>query len=441
MLRVHSEAVSCLLQLPLSAVSSSSNPRDRVAAMRERQQALREKKRRAKESVRKRRAGGGAGGGGGVALDAAALRRDLAEGEAQVDARQRLRFERAALTAVFDSLFSLLKRGEEDAGEAGSGHCERLLPLVLQGLEKFASLVNVELLTELLQRLQAVISPSRASDAQAPPLLQRSAALASPVSRPPLCASRPLPVSCTLSAVSAVLRLSGEGEGAALRVELRECQSHLYAALWSCMQPEHQRCVPAALSCVEQLLLRQTGRAEGGSGASAARVAAFQHRCLLLAASLTSAPLALLVLRTVHRLLSSFPPTRALLSDSAACSTGRFLPLLDDADACNAQAEPLHALTALLWSSEPAVVQAARAIVLQHSNAEDDGSAAAAALWPTHAAELLAEADLLPGFFPPPVAAGASGRAARARHPVAAGTDFLPALQQEQERRQAIRQQ
>jgi hypothetical protein len=170
-LRVQSEVVSCLLHLPLSAVSSSTAPRDRSAALRERQQALREKKRRAKESVRKRR-GGGAGGGGGVSLDAA-LRRDLAEGEAQVDARQRSRFERTALTAVFDSLFSLLKRGEEEAGDAGlqgSGgrqHSERLLPLVLQGLERFGCLINVELLTELLQRLQAVISPSRASDAAA----------------------------------------------------------------------------------------------------------------------------------------------------------------------------------------------------------------------------------------------------------------------------------
>ena len=220
----------------------------------------------------------------------------------------------------------------------------------------------------------------------------------------------PLPLAAVLSSVSVVLRVARVGLGAALTVDLRACYAHLYHGLWSLMEAawsaaEQRRCVLLALRCVEELLL-------DARCPSLERVAAFVHRLLLLSAHLTSTPQALAVLGVVERLLAAYPSLRSLCDDGSVAA-GRFLPLLDDCDASNARAQGFSVLTALQWSSDAAVVAAARRIVQPTLTVPVDHALTAARV--CSAAEARERAHCFP--LPPPAslrhAAGSRARTGR----------------------------
>ena len=84
-----------------------------------------------------------------IKLDDPSLKKDLAEGEATVSLATRKKIQTQALTLVFSSYFRILKQQRN----------AKVLPIVLRGLSKFATLIDIELVLDLLDCLKATINP------------------------------------------------------------------------------------------------------------------------------------------------------------------------------------------------------------------------------------------------------------------------------------------
>ena len=169
-------------------------------------------------------------------------------------------------------------------------------------------------------------------------------------------AATPLPVDVLLCCLSTLLRLTRQGHGSAVSVDLLSCARHLYASMWLCMELAGAQHIPLMLDCVDELCLQARAMPP-------ARVSAFLHRLVVLAVTVEQPPLVLATLHCCQQLLLAYPACRALL-DEPAVAGGRFVADMDDCDACNAHTQPILQLSALMWSSEPNIVQAARALTL-----------------------------------------------------------------------------
>ena len=195
-------------------------------------------------------------------------------------------------------------------------------------------MLNADVLLDLLDYLKRLVDPTSAS---------------------------PLPADVLLCCLSTLLRLTRVGHGSAVSVDLLSCARHLYAAMWLCMEPRGAQHIPALLDCVDELCLQSRSMPP-------ARVSAFLHRLVLLAATAQQAHAALATLHCCHQLLLAYPTCRALLDESAVAG-GRYDPDMDDCDACNGHTQPMLQLTALMWSSDPLVVQAVRVLALYPTTA------------------------------------------------------------------------
>ena len=199
---------------------------------------------------------------------------------------------------------------------------------------RFAPLLNADVLLDLLDYLKRLIDPTAAT---------------------------PLPVDVLLCCLSTLLRLTRVGHGSAVSVDVLSVARHLYAAMWLCMEGRAAHHIPLLLDCVDELCLQSRAMPP-------ARVSAFLHRLVLLAVSVQQPPLVLATLHCCQQLLVSYPVCRALL-DEPAVAGGRFVADLDDCDACNAHTQPLVQLSALMWSSDPSIVQAVRGLSLHPASA------------------------------------------------------------------------
>ena len=122
---VQSEALTCLLRLPLSdqqpaqSRASSAPPRLALAVRRK------EKKRLAKVSSRHKRAS--------IQVDDVLLARDMAEGEAVVNARTKAKLQTASVTHMFQVFFTLIKPPSNGRWHK---HYQRLMPTIMKGMER-----------------------------------------------------------------------------------------------------------------------------------------------------------------------------------------------------------------------------------------------------------------------------------------------------------------
>ena len=251
-------------------------------------------------------------------------------------------------------------------------------------------------------------------------------------------ASVPLPVDVLLCCLSTLLRLTRLGHGSAVSIDLLSCARHLYAAMWLCMEASGAQHIPLLLDCVDELCLQNRQMPP-------ARMSAFLHRLALLALSTQQPPFVLSALHCCHQLLLAYPACRALL-DEPAVSGGRFVPEQDDCDASNAHTQPLLQLAALVWSSEPSIVQAVRAITFSPNSVVVLPGVAAEARAGSRrqtcgqVARQLQQSHAARAFALPPPAALLNRRAARqsnsagkakrvALHSILPTTDFLHDMQ------------
>ena len=136
---VQSEVLTCLLRLPLTdqpaAQTGRSPPTSRLAVLERRK----EKKRLGKVSSTHRRAS--------IQVDDVMLARDMAEGEAVVNAHTRAKLQTAAVTDLFQLFFTLIK---QPSNAAWHKRYQALMPTIMKGMEKSTHHLHTSRCTALL---------------------------------------------------------------------------------------------------------------------------------------------------------------------------------------------------------------------------------------------------------------------------------------------------
>jgi len=240
-----------------------------------------------------------------VKLDDKALSRDLAEGEAVVSVATRKKIQSALLAEVMTAYFRILKQQRNS----------RLLPLVLKGLSKFAPLIDVDMVLDLLDCLKATIASSADPDATE---------------------EEKLPLESTLYVILTSFQTLAS-HGHALSLDLKDFYNALYACLPRFAEHEHGHValIPMLLQCLH-VMFHETKQL------SLERVAAFVQRLCGLALYVPShASLALL--HAVRLCLNRYPKVKQLL-DREATASGVHLSEMDDPDLCNSMAACLWEL-------------------------------------------------------------------------------------------------
>jgi len=226
------------------------------------------------------------------------LEKELQETEAVESQQKRAKLQTEILKFVFVTYFRVLKT---------VGHSPLLSP-VLEGLAKFAHLINVDFFSDLMAALQTFLN------------------------------NKELTLRETLNCVLTAFKiLSGQGE--ALNIDPRGFYSMLYLSLLQV----HARCssqdVPVALQCLEEMLKKRRKQVP------VQRVAGFVKR--LCTVSLQSqANSALAYLAYVKSFLQSHTKVQALL-DSDSLGTGVFRPDVNDPELSNADSSTAWELALL----------------------------------------------------------------------------------------------
>jgi nucleolar complex protein 3 len=178
-----------------------------------------------------------------AAAAAEQLAKDLAESEARVSIVQRKKVQTAMLTEVMTTYFRILKKQT----------LSTLLPVVLEGLSKFAMLVNVDLVLDLLQCLKKLLDPDARhdggddddSDDDVDAGTQNGTL------------SLESMLHCLLT-VFTTLKTRAEG---VITIDVKEFYARTYALLWRLALPAHHRLVPLLLRCLQLMLFDTVGGA------------------------------------------------------------------------------------------------------------------------------------------------------------------------------------
>ncbi|XP_004680664.1 PREDICTED: nucleolar complex protein 3 homolog [Condylura cristata] len=234
------------------------------------------------------------------------LERELREAEASESTEKKLKLHTETLNIVFVTYFRILKKAQRSP----------LLPAVLEGLAKFAHLVNVEFFDDLLVVLHTLIESGDLS-------YQES-------------------LHCVQTAFHI---LSGQGD--VLNIDPMKFYTHLYKTLFKLHAGATNDGVETVLQCLDVMLTKRRKQV------SQQRALAFIKRlCTLALHVLPNSSIGILATNRV--LMHTFPKTDLLL-DNESQGSGVFLPELDEPEYCNAQNTALWELHALRRHYHPIV--------------------------------------------------------------------------------------
>ncbi|KAF7304855.1 Nucleolar complex-associated protein 3 [Mycena kentingensis (nom. inval.)] len=237
--------------------------------------------------------------------------REFREAEAEVDKEERAITHTETLKLLFVLYFRIIKNTSPTP----------LLPAALQGISKYAHLVNVDFFKDLLKVLKELVV--RQFDEDDDHVQHR--------------------LQCIVTAFEL---LSGQGE--ALNIDLTDFIAHLYALILPLSLADLDAGLADMLFRALELVFspRTTG------GAPTWRGAAFSKR-LLTAALHWSPSSALRVLKFVQGLLARDARLMSLLSTEARALDGTYRPDVDDPQLCNALGTCFWELVALEqhWNS------------------------------------------------------------------------------------------
>ncbi|KAM7169155.1 nucleolar complex protein 3 homolog [Macrochelys suwanniensis] len=234
------------------------------------------------------------------------LERELLEAEASESKEKKLKLHTETLNIVFLTYFRILKKVQKSP----------LLPAVLEGLAKFAHLINVEFFDDLLVVLHSLISSGDLSYRES--------------------------LHCVLTAFHI---LSGQGD--VLNIDPLKFYSHLYRTLFRLHAGATNDDMVIVLQCLDVMLTKR-------------RKQVSQQRALAFIKRLSTLALHVLpnssvgILATNRILMQTFPKTDLLL-DNEAQGSGLYLPELDEPECCNAQNTALWELHALRRHYHPTV--------------------------------------------------------------------------------------
>ncbi|XP_054687323.1 nucleolar complex protein 3 homolog isoform X2 [Grus americana] len=274
------------------------------------------------------------------------LERELLEAEASESKEKKLKLHTETLNIVFVTYFRILKKAQKSP----------LLPAVLEGLAKFAHLINVEFFDDLLIVLHSLIASGDLSYRES--------------------------LHCILSAFHI---LSGQGD--VLNIDPMKFYTHLYKTLFSL----HAGIV---LQCLDVMFAKRRKQV------SQQRALAFLKRLSTLA--LHVLPNSSVGLLATNRVLMQTFPKMDLLLDNDSQGSGVYLPELDEPEHCNAQNTALWELHLLQRHYHPTVQKFAAHLIV---GAPTEGSGALSLDLSQRPAAELFEAYSMRGMtFNPPVA-------------------------------------
>lgn len=234
------------------------------------------------------------------------LERELREAEASESTERKLKLHTETLNIVFVTYFRILKKAQRSP----------LLPAVLEGLAKFAHLINVEFFDDLLVVLHTLIESGNLS-------YQES-------------------LHCVQTAFHI---LSGQGD--VLNIDPMKFYTHLYKTLFKLHAGATNDGIEIVLHCLDVMLTKRRKQV------SHQRALAFIKRlCTLALQVLPNSSIGLLA--TTRILMHTFPRTDLLL-DNESQGSGVFLPELEEPEYCNAQNTALWELHMLRRHYHPVV--------------------------------------------------------------------------------------
>ncbi|ETE61694.1 Nucleolar complex protein 3-like protein, partial [Ophiophagus hannah] len=248
------------------------------------------------------------------------LERELLEAEASENTEKKLKLHTETLNIVFLTYFRILKKAQKSP----------LVPAVLEGLAKFAHLINLEFFDDLLMVLHSLIVSGVLSHRES--------------------------LHCILSAFHI---LSGQGD--VLNIDPLKFYTHLYKTLFKIHAGATNEDAAIVLQCLDIMLAKR-------------RKQVTQQRALAFIKRLTTMALQVLpnssigILATNRTLMHIFPKTDLLL-DNESQGSGLYLPELDQPEYCNAQNSAIWELHSLLRHYHP-VVQKFAAHLLAGAPAE-----------------------------------------------------------------------
>lgn len=240
--------------------------------------------------------------------------------ESKESDKKRAEFNTKILNHVFVTYFRILKRTLFDLTDDSikKEKFKSLLNPVLEGLAKYASLINAEYFDDLVNVLHKLMS------------------------------SDLLDINHSLYCNQTVFEILSD-EGKILGIDPQRFYTRLYSQLSEIDTSSHEKTIEILLHCLDSMILKQRKQV------SFSKVLAFIKRLTVISlAHLEPASLALLLI--VFKIIHSFPKSDILL-DTDYVGSGFYHQFLDDPEHCNAAASNLWEFSLLKNHHDPEIQQ------------------------------------------------------------------------------------
>ncbi|GAB6023340.1 Nucleolar complex protein 3 [Chamberlinius hualienensis] len=245
------------------------------------------------------------------------LENELQETQAEESKLKKMTFQTEIIKQVFLTYFRVLKKVP---------NC-KLLGAVLEGLSKFAHLINIDFLDDLISVLHDILDRGILNVRQC--------------------------LHCVLTVFTIL-----SGQGTALNIDPLRFYTHCYKQMLSIdTNSVTLDEVPLLVTCMDMMINKRKKQV------SLPRVFAFIHRGCMLALQLNhNSQIALL--SVIRSILQNFPRVDILLDGEASQAHSAFLPELDDPEHCNARSTALWELHYLQLHYHPTVAKMASHIAI-----------------------------------------------------------------------------
>lgn len=251
------------------------------------------------------------------------LQSELLEAEAVENQKKKLEAHTQILNQIFFIFFRFIKDFIQVASDEEAVKNSSIMTPVLQGLSKFAHLINVDFFDDLLSLLFRLIASGRLSHVQS--------------------------IHC-LNTVFTLL----SGEGSALNIDPQRFYTRLYTAIneFDLEKDEEVGHMECLTECFDRMLLKRKKQL------TLPRVVAFCKKLTMVTLQ-SSSPASLAYLTLLRLLLQDHPQADTLL-DEESFGSGKFDPTIEDPEFANASSTLLYELHTLSNHFNPIVARAAK---------------------------------------------------------------------------------
>ncbi|RUS77083.1 hypothetical protein EGW08_015166 [Elysia chlorotica] len=234
------------------------------------------------------------------------LDRELLETKATADKEQKLKLHTEIIQAVFETYIRVIKLAAESI----------LLPIVLEGLARFAHLINIEYFDSLFSALNNLIESEVLTDREMLHCMQTAFTILS-------------------------------GQGTVINIDPSRFYKHFYCALLSVHAGQSSEMTPIVLDCLYTMIHKRRKQM------SQQRILAFIKRLCTL--SLQQSPeSAMSFLAAVRQFVHAYKYSD-ILFDAEAQGSGVYLPELEDPEHCCANTTTLWELHLLRHHYDPSI--------------------------------------------------------------------------------------